>query len=186
MTILRILNVQGIAGLAASLALAILLVLQKGETRHWRKSSDQFEQLYRAEQSAFAGTVANYRAAADAARAADAANAVRVAAAQASINERTADDYETRLAAARARANGLRRQDALAAADPSGGRNAPVPGLAAAPGGAAQGAGQDRLSSQDALTATEQAIQLDELIKWLKAQAAVDNSGSPVASSPGD
>ena len=45
--ILRLLNAQGIAGLAASLCLALLLVLQKGETRHWKKQSSQFEQLYR-------------------------------------------------------------------------------------------------------------------------------------------
>jgi len=36
------------------------------------------------------------------------------------------------------------------------------------------------------LIATEQAIQLDELIKWVRAQAKVDNSPSSVASSPGD
>ena len=35
---------------------------------------------------------------------------------------------------------------------------------------------QDRLPDADALTATEQAIQLDELIKWVEAQAAVDNA----------
>jgi hypothetical protein len=52
-----------------------------------------------------------------------------------------------------------------------------MPGLSAPPGGAAQPPGQDRLPSQDALTATEQAIQLDELIKWVRKQAAVDNNG---------
>ena len=49
-----------------------------------------------------------------------------------------------------------------------------LPGLSAASGGAAQAAGEDRLPAPDALTATEQAIQLDELIKWVKAQAAID------------
>ncbi len=34
--ILRLLNVQGIAGLAAAVALTLLLLLQKGETRHWK------------------------------------------------------------------------------------------------------------------------------------------------------
>jgi hypothetical protein len=34
------------------------------------------------------------------------------------------------------------------------------------------------LSEADALTATEQAIQLDELITWVKAQAAVDPNAS--------
>ena len=187
MTILRFLNIQGIAGLAASLVLAILLALQKGETRHWRKSSGQFEQLYRGEQAAFAGTVANYRAAADEARAADQANAARVAAEQRTINERTAHDYQTRLAAARAAAaQRLRVETANAAANPGGAGSTPLPSLSPAAGATAQAAGEDRFSNADKLTATEQAIQLDELIKWVKAQAAVDNSGSAVASPPGD
>ena len=54
MTILRLLNPQGVAGLAVVLCLAILLLVEKGETRHWKKQSSQFEQLYRGEQSAFA------------------------------------------------------------------------------------------------------------------------------------
>ena len=37
--ILRFLNWQGIAGIAASIALATLLVVQKIETGHWRKQS---------------------------------------------------------------------------------------------------------------------------------------------------
>jgi len=172
-SLLRLLNIQGIAGIAVSLALAILLVVQKGETRHWRKQSSQYEQLYDKAQAALAGTVANYRAAADAARAADKANAGRVAAEQRNINERTANDYQARLAAARSLARRLRGETAGAAADPGVGRAAPVLGLAAAAGGPAQAAGQDRLPEQDRLTATEQAIQLDELIKWVKAQVKV-------------
>ena len=43
--ILRFLNWQGIAGIAASIALATLLVVQKIETGHWRKQSANFEQL---------------------------------------------------------------------------------------------------------------------------------------------
>jgi hypothetical protein len=39
---LRLLNPQGIAGLIASAALAVLLVIQKGETSHWRARA-QFE-----------------------------------------------------------------------------------------------------------------------------------------------
>jgi hypothetical protein len=187
--IFRLLNVQGIAGIATSLALAALLIVQKAETRHWKKQSTGFELFYRQEQAAFAGTAANYRAAADQARAADAANAERVAIAQRRINERTAYDYETRLAAARAAAQRLRVEAAAAAADPGARRGAPVPGLSAASRSVAQAAGQDGLSqsehrpqaevtplgADDALTATEQAIQLDELITWIRAQAKVDN-----------
>ncbi|HEX6071632.1 MAG TPA: hypothetical protein VFY95_01325, partial [Sphingomicrobium sp.] len=125
--------------------------------------------------------VANYRAAAEVARAADKANAGRVAAEQNAINERISDDYEKRLAAARAaganlNAGGLRVEARTAAADPGHGGGAPVPGLAVATGRAHQAAGEDRLP--DALIATEQAIQLDELIKWVKAQAEVDPNES--------
>jgi hypothetical protein len=179
--ILRLLNIRGIAGIAVGLALAILLVIQKGETRHWKKQSDGFEQLYRKSETAFAETVANVRAAADLARAADRANADRVAAAQTAINERTAHDFEARLADARSRAGRLRIESAGAATHSGAGRTASVPGLPAAPGLAAQNSGEDRLSAADALTATEQAIQLDELIKWVRQQAKVDNNPAAVA-----
>ena len=173
MTILRFLNIQGIAGLAAGIALAILLVIQKVETRHWKKQSAGFEQIYRSEQAAYAGTVASYRAAAEQARAADIANAHRVAADQRAIDERTAHDFQARLAGARAAAQRLRDQGVVAAAHPGAGRAADLPGLSAAAGSAAQAASEDGFPTEDALTATEQAIQLDELIKWVKAQSAV-------------
>ena len=171
--ILRFLNIQGIAGIAVGLALSILLTVQRIETTHWKKQSTSFEQLYRQEQSAFATTAADARAAAAQARAADLANANRVAAEQAAINERTKNDLEARLAAARNTAQRL-QLNAQAAADPGVRRDAPVPGFSAAPGSAAPAPGQDRLSPTDSLTATEQAIQLDELIKWVRQQAAVD------------
>lgn len=172
-TILRLLRPQGIAGLAIALGLGVLLAIQWGEARHWKKQSAGFEQLYQKDQAAFATTVAQYRETAASARAADQANLQRVAAAQSQIDERTANAFEARLAAARARAGQLRLQPA-ASADPGASPGASMPGLPAAAGGAAQSAGQDRLPAADALTATEQAIQLDELIKWVKAQAAVD------------
>ena len=177
MGLLRLLNIQGIAGIAGSIALGLLLILQKGETRHWRKESGRFEQLYAKEQAALAGTVANYRTAADAARAADRANLARVASEQRAINERTANAYEARLAAARTLARRLRVEAGSAAADAGARGAAPVPRLPGSPGGPDQGAAQDGLPHSDALIATEQAIQLDELIKWVKAQEAVDPNG---------
>ena len=190
MSFLRLFNPQGIAGIAVSLALAILLVVQKGETRHWKNESARFEQLYAKEQSVFTATVANYRAAAEAARAADLASARRVAAEQQIINQRSQNDLEARLADARARAEQLRREAAAGATGSRAGGAASMPGLPAAAGGAAQAARQDRLpvatpaelGAADALTATEQAIQLDELIKWVRAQAKVDNNPKAVAS----
>ena len=176
---LRLLNWQGVAGIAASLVLAALLVAQRIDARHWHMQSDGFEASLRAEQLALARTEAGYRAAADTARAEDKANAERVAARQSTINQETADDYETRLGGARAAADRLRAQLAAAPADPGAGRAASVPGLSPAAGGPAQASGQDGLS--DALTATEQAIQLDELVKWVRKQAALDPNGGPGA-----
>ena len=171
--ILRFLGWRGIAGIAACAVLVGLFLIQRAETRHWKKQSARHEQLYRAEQSALAGTIANYRAATEAARTADRAHAERVAAEQRAINERTLDDYQTRLAAARARADGLRQQ-ARVTTDRGSRRSSPMPPISIAAGGAAQAAGEDRLPPEDALIATEQAIQLDELVKWVRAQARID------------
>ena len=174
----RMLHWQGAFGIVASLALLGLLLVQKGETRHWRKQSSGFEKLYRGEQQAHAQTVASYRAAAETARRADAANRDRVLAAQADINERTIHDFEARVADARALADRLRRQIGAAPTDRGGGRAAPLP-ASGPPARTADGpAAQDRLSLSERLIATEQAIQLDELITWVRQQAAVDNDGS--------
>jgi hypothetical protein len=169
----RVVNMQGMIGIAASLLLLVMVLLKAGEARHWRKQAVRFELLYVAEQSAGARTVANYRAAAETARQADKANADRVAANQRLISERTTNDLETRLADARARALRLRLEARPAATAGGAPRAAavPAPGPAAgAPGRAAQ---KDGLSLADRLIATEQAIQLDELIKWVNSQANV-------------
>ena len=182
MSLLRLLNWQGIAGIAVASMLVVMLTVQKLEAVHWKKQSETFEQLYQHEQAAFATTTANYRSAAAEAAAADKANADRVVAKQRAINERTEDDYQDRIAAARALAERLRGEAARAPADPGGRPGASVPGLSAAAGRAAEAAGKDRFPVADRQLATEQAIQLDELIKWVRRQAAVDpnvTSGSP-------
>jgi len=92
MSVLRLLNVQGIARVAIAFALLVMLTLQKLETVHWKKQSQTCEQLHQQEQAAFATTVANYRSAAAQAELADKANVERVAADQRSINERTRND----------------------------------------------------------------------------------------------
>jgi hypothetical protein len=182
MSLLRLLNIQGIAGIAFAVALSVFLLIQRGETAHWKNQSGHFEQLYAEQQATLATTVADYRAAAEQARASDEANAQRVAAEQRSINERTSNDYEARLAAARQTAERLsaqrlRSEAAGAAANRRNGGGAPVPGLSATAGGSPQGAGEDRLPQSDRLTATEEAIQLDELIKWVRRQAEVKPNG---------
>jgi hypothetical protein len=172
--------------LGMALAAATLLWLVQSRD-HWRDQARANDRLYRAEQAAHAATVANYRAAAEQARREDAANLARVKAEQAKINERTGHDFQTRIAAARASAERLREQIGAAAGDPGDGRAAPVPGISAAASGIAQSADENRLpqsdkragypegqlGADDALIATEQAIQLDELIKWIRSQAEV-------------
>jgi hypothetical protein len=54
-----------------------------------------------------------------------------------------------------------------------------MPTLPGAAGSAAQAAGQGGLPPEDALIATEQAIQLDELIKWVRRQSALDPNARP-------
>lgn len=171
---MRLLNPQGIAGLAVSLILALLLVTAKIDARHWRKQSERYEALHRSSQAVLSATIANVRAATAAAEAADRANAHRVETSQHSINERSADALDTRLADVRARAQRLRLQTAGAAAASGSGPAAAVPGLSNRAASTAQAAGQSGFSAQDRLIATEQAIQLDELINWVRAQGAVD------------
>lgn len=171
----RFLNGQGIAGLAVSLILAVLLVLQKGETRHFRKEGARFESLYRDGEVRLAAQAADFAAAAERARADDRANAVRVIATQQSINRSSLDDYQARLADLRARADSVRQ--AASAGDRSHAGGPAVPGISTAPGGTDAAADQDRLPAEDALTASEQAIQLDALINWVRAQSSIDVDG---------
>ena len=172
--LLRLLGPQGIVGVVVAGCLALLLVVQKIETRHFRKQSARFEELHRTGEVERARLVADYAAAATAARAADHVNTLRVEAAQTSINRSSDNDFQARIARARAASGRLRENPATA--DRGVSRNPPVSRLSAAPGKPAQAPGQDRLPDPDRLIATEQAIQLDELIKWVRAQAAIDPS----------
>ena len=165
-----------IAGIALGAAALLWLVHSRD---HWRDEARANDSLYRTEQAAHAATVANYRAAAEQARREDAENLARVKAEQAQINERTANDFESRIAAVRASAQRLREQAGAAAADPGSGGAAPVPDVSTASGGADQATGENGLPRSDRLIATEQAIQLDELIKWVRAQAQVEPGASP-------
>ena len=175
----RILNLQGMIGIAAAVLLLIMALVKAGEARHCRKQSERFELLHLAEQSASARTVANYRAAAESARAADQANVDRVANAQRTISERTTNDLEARLADARARALRLQLESRPAAAAGGDRGAAPLPATGATAGAVGGPPPQDGLSLTDRLVATEQAIQLDELIKWVNGQAAVPPAAPP-------
>lgn len=164
--------------LAIVIAAALMIALLIHDRNRWKAKTSHYSALLAAERSAHSATVAGYRAAADRARREDAENLARVRASQAAINERTRDDFESRIAAARARFAELQRSTQAGAADSRIGGAAPVPGLSAAAERASQAAGEDGFSHSDQLIATEQAIQLDELIKWVKAQAEVKPSNN--------
>lgn len=163
--------------LALAAGCAFLLVLLVSDRNRWKAKVSHYSSVIAAERNAHAATVAGYRAAAEQARREDVENLARVKSSQAAINERTEHDFTSRTAAARASYQRLRGIAEGSRADPGDGRAAPVPGLSAAAGRAAQGAGQDRFPQSDRLIATEQAIQLDELINWVRAQSKVDVEG---------
>ena len=151
---------------------ALLLALLVQDRNRWKAKTAHYAEVLAGERSAHSATVAGYRAAAEQARRADAANAARVSAEQAAINHRSKHDYQSRIAAARAAAERLHGNQA-AATDPGRGGAPPVPGVPTAAGGAAEAAGEIGLSDAERLVATEQAIQLDALIDWVVAQSRV-------------
>lgn len=171
MGILAFLGWRGMAGIGVALVLSIFLAIQTSEARHYRKQSDQYQQLYNQEKSAFQTTVANYRTAAAQQKAdEDAKNARTVAQQQAATKEQS-DEFQARLTAARAEYQRL-LANAKAGAHPGSVPGTGVPGISAPVGGPPQTSGQDGLS--DAYVCTTQSIQLDELIKWVTAQSKVD------------
>ena len=138
-----------------------------------------------AEKAAHQASAANWEAATNTARLLDRENKRLVEAQQTAESRRISDDYQARIddARARAAAAGLRVQ-AAPADQGSGGKPAvprvpdPARGIDAA---ACEGRLPAGLSAADALIATEQAIQLDELINWVAAQAAIETSGKEAA-----
>jgi membrane protein involved in colicin uptake len=168
---------QGAVGLVVAAILGTLLFLQHGETRHWQGQATKFEQLYKGEQSAHRQTVINYQNAAEQARKKDVANKARAEAEQKAERERTLREYEARIADARARAERLRQQLNKAGANPGSSGAAGLPGDSAASPGANAASPEGGLSIDERLIATEQAIQLDELIDYVEGILKVDLSG---------
>ncbi|ALJ14249.1 hypothetical protein [Sphingopyxis macrogoltabida] len=126
-----------------------------------------------AERFAHQRSALNWQLATATALAADLQHRIAQERRQAEESRRIEDDYEARIADARARAAAVGLRGQAAAADQGSRGGAPVPGLSDPARGAGEAAGQDRLSAADALIATEQAIQLDALIDWIEAQARV-------------
>lgn len=164
---------QLIVGGIGVLILGVLLVIQKGETRHWHKQSDQNLAAYNNEHAAFASTVANYKLAYAKAQEDDAKNLARVKAEQSTINERTVNDYQTRIAATRSQLISLRSKGNTTTAN-SGGS-----GTAAMSNVPTPTCGTDAPTLDPVTRAFDCAIQLDELITSVDALSKVEVNGTP-------
>jgi hypothetical protein len=148
------------------------LVMAKMDLAEVRKDLGAVTVQLKDERLAHQATQLNYRNAAEQARQADLANKARVEAEQKAITERTSREYEARIADARATAQRL-RDNLKAAGNPSGPRAAPLPGTGSPASGADEAPAHPGLSLDERLVATEQAIQLDELISWVERQTKV-------------
>lgn len=154
---------------ALILSLAAALMVTRGTL------ADRTQQLQRTA-TAFQATVDAWRAGTELAKQMDALNAARVRSEQDAISKGIVDGYEARLADVRVRYDRLRGQSAASGA--GGGGNTAVPGSGDATGRTGEAPGENGFPLDDALICTMQAIQLDALIDWVEAQAAVDMSGA--------
>ena len=119
-------------------------------------------------------TITEVRNASAAALASDLAHARDTEQQQTKVSDDASTDYQRQLADLRARYQRLLAD--AAPADPRGGAGAGLPGLPDAAGRPDAAAAQDGLPRADALIASEQALQLQALQGWVRAQAAIDRT----------
>lgn len=136
----------------------------------WRANNGLHDAI-KAERAAHAQTVANFRDAQAKAELAQKANLARVSIQQRNISDETLDDYNRRVADLRERYKRL-----LAQGNRGASGNPDLPAIPNATSGIDEAPKQDGLPAADALTASEQALQLDALITWVERQAKVENS----------
>jgi hypothetical protein len=170
-----------LAGGAIVVLLTLLYIthLQRNEARE-HAAAVHNDGMYRSEVLAHAATVANYRAATAAAKAADEAHARAEEQRNLTRNIEVSRDYQTKLADLRGRYDALRlRPSGTPAADPRGGGGAGLPGAGQGSAGAAGTAGEagfpaaGDLTLDDRFICSAQAEQLDALITWVeRTQAA--------------
>ena len=136
----------------------------------WRANNGLHDTI-KAERARYAETVANFKDAQAKAELAQKANLARVSIQQRNITDETLDDYNRRVADLRARYQRL-----LSQGNRSASGNAAMPAIPDATGRIDEAADENGLPAADALTASEQALQLDALITWVERQAKVETS----------
>lgn len=169
-------RLAGLAGLAALAAIVFLFVNLKSEQMRAAKWQHRFGE----EQAAAALFAGKVRSTAEAMRAKAAEAALAAERLQGKISEEVSSDYRARIDKLRRRAGaaagGMRSDQGGADTGGGGAAMSGVPGAAGRVDGAA---GEDRLpraglSGGDALIASEQAVRLEELQRWLRRQAQAD------------
>jgi len=159
-------------GIIALLVLACAAQLLR--VRGLKSDLQESRQHTRDEKAAHKLTIANVMAAAEKARADDAAHARRVERDQTNVSEEVSRDYQEQLVDLRRRYDALRVRPGKTAADPGGAAGETMPGL---PGSSARSdgaAGQDGLLAEDALAASEIALRLKALQDWIAGQLGVE------------
>lgn len=136
----------------------------------WRANNGLHDTI-KAERARYAQTMASFRDAQAKAELAQKANLARVSIQQRTITDETLDDYNRRVAVLRARYQRL-----LSQGNRSASGNAAMPAIPDATGRIDEAADENGLPAADALTASEQALQLDALITWVERQAKVETS----------
>src|ERR1043165_641736 len=175
-------------------ALGIMLAIRTGQRNHARVERDQARAETRLVRAEFATFAAQVRATAERVRSTYAQNALRVEREQSQVTEEVSHDYQTRIADLNRRVAALRLRTAPGGANHGGPGGDRYPGLPDAAGrfdaAAAQAGlpaaelGAGGLSLEDAIIATEQAIQLDELIRWVRRQEAIVRTPATSTSAP--
>jgi hypothetical protein len=165
-------HIGWIVGGLGCLILGFMLHHSQGQTRAANDRAAAWEKLFHAEQSAFRETVANVRAKTAQAKADDAAHALKVERDQVNRTQEVSSEYQARLAALRSRYDALRVRTGasqVGLGNPRRGGTAPVPGVPDPAGGpdAATAPGDFQFNAE------ANAIQLQELQRWVREQQAV-------------
>lgn len=141
-----------------------------------------------AEITAHDATKAGYAAAQKDAAAKETRRLATVINRQKEISHAAIEDYRARLAGVRARAERLRGEPASQHAAARSGDAQPVPGVSAPSAGPDGSAAEARLPSSlslgDALIASETALRLDALQKWVREQAGVNPNAKVSRTTP--
>lgn len=152
-----------ILGGLAIFALSLMLVIQKGETRHWKKQAE-------GEKTAFEKTVSDYKRVRAEQRAADTEHARAVEQTQTKVSNEVSHDYQAAIADLRRRYDALRLRTGATTAHPGGGRGTDVSGLPDAAGGP----NDPPTPGEDDFNAAANFIQLEALQRWVREQVAVE------------